>query len=72
MATSEQKKIREWVKAAERRGWTVTIEGRGSHLKWRDENGALMCVTAGTPGGGNRSIDNMRALLRRVGLREIQ
>lgn len=72
MATSEQKKIQEWVKVAEGRGWSVRIHGRGSHLKFFRPDGSLATVVPGSPNGGNRSIENARAKLRRAGLGGIQ
>lgn len=71
MTTSQQSKIKEWIKVAERRGWTVTVNGAGSHLKWMNPDGVLVAVTPGSPNGGNRSIQNVRAKLRRAGLKDI-
>lgn len=69
MGASEKQQLREWAALAERRGWRVVLGG--SHLKWYPPNGGKPLGTASTPGGGNRSIDNIRAKLRRAGLREI-
>ena len=71
MSTSERQKLREWREIAEARGWRVTVAGNG-HLKWWRPDGTLATVTPGTPNGGNRSIDNSRAKLRRAGLRGIK
>lgn len=71
MPTSERQKLQEWAQFAEDRGWTIR-KNSGGHLKWWNEFGRLAAVTPSTPGGGNRSIDNIRAKLRRAGLKDIQ
>jgi hypothetical protein len=68
MSTSEVRKLQEWAGVARGLGWTVEVTRGGSHLKWWNPLGRLVAVTPGTPGGGNRSIDNVRAKLRRAGL----
>lgn len=72
MSTSEQRKLKDWARQAEALGWTVEVQRRSSHLKWWNPEGVLAAVTPGTPGAGNRSIENVRAKLRRAGLRDIQ
>lgn len=72
MATSERHKIFEWVRVAEERGWTVRQTKVGSHLKFFRPDGSYATSVPGTPGGGNRSIDNARAKLRRAGLAGIR
>lgn len=60
------RELRPFVIAAIEQGWTVTKTG-GGHLRFQPPKGAPV-FTPSTPGGGNRSIDNTRAQLRRAGL----
>lgn len=73
MTTSEVRRIREWIDVAQAIGWRVVASsGKGGHMKWYRPDGSLGTVTASTPGGGNRSMVNARAQLRRAGLRGIR
>jgi hypothetical protein len=53
---------------ARKSGWVLTRTGSG-HIRWRGPDGAIV-ITSSTPGGGNRSIRNSRAQLKRAGLNE--
>lgn len=58
-----------WAEMAIQQGWTVAYTGK-SHLKWRAPNGAVT-FSPSTPSAGKRSLQNLRATLRRLGLRGI-
>ena len=61
--------LRTLARTARRSRWgTITHAGSG-HLRWRRADG-LVVITPSTPGGGNRSIKNARAELKRAGLNE--
>ena len=61
--------LRTLARAARRSRWgTITHAGSG-HLRWRRADG-LVVITPSTPGGGNRSVKNARAALKRAGLEE--
>lgn len=71
MSTSESIKIRQWAKVAVSRGWRV-VKSSGGHLKFFRPDGSYATSTPSTPSGGNRSLNNTRAKLRRCGLRDIR
>jgi predicted RNA binding protein YcfA (HicA-like mRNA interferase family) len=58
--------LRKLARVAKEAGWTIT-RTRGDHLRWRHPGGATV-ITPSTPNGGNRSIRNARADLKRAGL----
>lgn len=58
--------LRAMAASARRQHWTVTYTG-GGHLRWKPPSGPPV-FTPSTPGGGNRSIANCLADLRRAGL----
>jgi len=60
---SEMKK---WRKLAKKQGWKISKTGSG-HLRWVSPDGESV-ITPATPGKGNRSLENMKANLRRAGL----
>ena len=60
--------LRTLARTARRSGWVIAHTGSG-HLRWTSPEGAAV-ITASTPGGGNRSVRNARARLRRAGLTE--
>lgn len=69
MTSSQRRQIEEWVREARRQGWDVERgAARTGHWKWRRPDGSLVATTPSTPGGGNRSLANVRAKLRRAGL----
>lgn len=59
--------LRAMAAAAREQRWTLTLTG-GGHIKWKPPSGPPV-FTPSTPGGGNRSISNCLAMLRRAGLR---
>jgi hypothetical protein len=68
VTTCERKQLWQWIELARADGWTV-ITDSGNHFKWLPRDGGQVIITPATPGGGNRSIDNVRAKLRRGGLK---
>lgn len=61
-----KRQVEDWVREARRLGWHVEIS-RG-HWKWRRPDGSFGTVTPGTPSNSGRSLENIRARLRRAGL----
>jgi biotin operon repressor len=62
------KEINDLVQKARSQGWTVLHSG-GGHLIFRSPDKTVpQIVVAGTPGGGNRSVENTIARLRKAGL----
>lgn len=69
MSNSQKRLIADWIKEAEKQGWTVVMGGPSAgHWKWYRPDGTLATVTPSTPDGGKRSIQNTLAKLRRAGL----
>lgn len=60
--------LRSAARKAKRAGWQISRTGSG-HLRWKPPAGPVI-ITASTPGGGNRSISNSCAQLRKAGLTE--
>ena len=58
--------LRAMAAAARKQRWTLTRTG-GGHIRWKPPSGPPV-FTPSTPGGGNRSIGNTLAKLRRAGL----
>lgn len=59
--------LRELYAAAIEQGWTITWTG-ANHLRWRGPDGRV-AFCAGTPGPDPRDRYNVRAKLRRAGLK---
>jgi predicted RNA binding protein YcfA (HicA-like mRNA interferase family) len=60
--------LRSLARSARHAGWILTRTGSG-HLRWQHPDGRHV-ITPSTPHGGNRSIRNARAELKRAGLTE--
>jgi hypothetical protein len=60
--------LRALARTARRAEWSITRTGSG-HLRWQHPDGKHV-ITPSTPHGGNRSIRNSRAELKRAGLTE--
>lgn len=59
--------LRAMADAARAQQWSLTYTG-GGHIRWKPPDGPPV-FTPSTPGGGNRSISNCLAKLRKAGLR---
>lgn len=66
MKNDAAKKLKEWERLAESRGWRVR-KPKGGHWKWYAPDGITIVTTPSTPGRG-RSIDNIRGTFARNGL----
>ena len=60
------KTIGSWIRLAKGQAWAVEYTG-GGHYRWTPPDGPSV-VTSSTP-GGSRAIANIRAKLRKAGLR---
>jgi len=59
--------LRAYARRAQVQGWVITRYS-GGHLKWQPPGGRAV-FTPVSPSGGNRSVDNVLAKLRRAGLK---
>jgi hypothetical protein len=63
------KTIRAWVRIARSEGWRVDDRRRAGHVVfYPPDRTHPQIVVSQTPGGGNRSLANAGAMLRRAGL----
>lgn len=58
--------LRATARLARHRGWHISRTG-GGHIRWKPPSGPPV-FTPSTPSGGNRSVSNCLAELRRAGL----
>lgn len=65
---SSNREVSDLIQAARAQGWQV-MASSGGHWIFRSPDKSIpQIIVAGTPGGGNRSLDNARAKLKRAGL----
>ena len=62
---SHIKEIREFIKLAERQGWTV-IKTKGDHLKWISPGGSFV-ISASTPSDRKRFFQHLRTDMAKIG-----
>ncbi len=67
MSGTIHKEYRGLAKVASRAGWSIEVS-KTCHLKWRNPEGRLIAVSAGTPSNPARSLKSLRRELRHGGL----
>lgn len=66
-AARMDKNVRQLVKAAKKDGWVLTNQGKGSHYMLEHPDGRKITVPGSRP--KNRGVQNLRALMRREGIK---